>query len=81
MYSNYHHFCELFEQLGLPSDPPGIAAFIQSHSPLSPDIRLEDASFWSPSQAALLRQHIQEDSDWAVVADKLNLSLRAARTL
>lgn len=77
MHSNHHYFCELFEQLGLPSDTSGIAAFIQRHAPLSPDIRLEDASFWSSSQAALLRQHILEDSDWAMVADKLNLALRA----
>lgn len=77
MYPNHHHFCELFAQLGLPADPPGIAAFIQAHSPLPDDLRLEDASFWSPSQAALLRQHIMDDSDWAVVVDQLNLALHA----
>lgn len=77
MYPNYHHFCELFEQLGLPADPPGIAAFIQDHSPLPPGVRLEDASFWSPSQASLLRQHVLDDSDWAVVVDQLNLALHA----
>jgi hypothetical protein len=79
MSPHYHHFHELFKQLGLPSDPPGIVAFIQSHSPLPPGIRLEDASFWTPSQAALLRQLIAEDSDWVGVVDRLNLALRAAR--
>ena len=78
MSANYHHFCELFEQLGLPSDPAGIAAYIRSHSPLPAGIRLEEASFWSPSQAALLRQHTLDDSDWAGVVDQLNLALRAA---
>lgn len=77
MSPHYHRFCELFEQLGLPADVPGIAAFVQSHSPLDARTRLEDAAFWTPAQAALLREHIQDDSDWAEVVDQLNLALRA----
>lgn len=79
MSPHYHRFCELFEQLGLPADVPGIAAFVQSHSPLDARTRLEDAAFWTPAQAALLREHIQDDSDWAEVVDQLNLALRAPR--
>jgi len=77
MSANYHHFCELFQQLGLPADAASIAAYIRSHSPLPPAIRLEDAAFWTPAQAALLRQHLQDDADWAEVVDQLNLALRA----
>lgn len=76
MSPHYHRFCELFEQLGLPADVPSIAAFIQSHSPLGAETRLEDAAFWSPAQSALLREHLQDDADWAGVVDQLNLALR-----
>ncbi|MFN4352287.1 MAG: DUF2789 domain-containing protein [Hylemonella sp.] len=79
MSPHYHQFCELFAQLGLPADVPSIAAFIQSHSPLPPAVRLEDAPFWTPAQAALLREQLLADADWAEVADQLNLALRAAR--
>jgi hypothetical protein len=75
----YHQFCELFAQLGLPSDVKGIAAFIQGHSPLPASIRLEEAPFWTPQQAALLREHLQDDADWSAVVDQLNLALRAVR--
>lgn len=79
MSPHYHQFCELFAQLGLPADVPSIAAFIQSHSPLNAATRLEDAPFWTPPQAALLREHLQEDADWAELVDQLNLALRASR--
>lgn len=72
----YHQFCELFAQLGLPSDVKAIASFIQSHSPLPPGTRLEDAPFWTPAQAALLRDEIRDDADWAGLVDRLNLALR-----
>ena len=76
MDCSFHHFSNLFAQLGLPDSPEQIKVFIQTHSPLSPDIRLEDASFWTPSQAALLREEIIEDADWAEVVDQLNAALR-----
>lgn len=79
MSPHYHHFCELFEQLGLPSDVSGMVRYIHSHAPLPPGVRLEDARFWTPAQAALLRQQILEDADWAGVVDQLNLALRAPR--
>lgn len=79
MSPHYHQFCELFAQLGLPADLLSIAAFIQRHSPLHPAIRLEDAPFWTPAQAALLREQLLADADWAEVTDQLNLALRAAR--
>lgn len=71
-------FSQLFAQLGLADDPAGIAAFIRAHAPLDPATRLEDAPFWSPSQARLLREELLEDAQWAEVIDQLNVSLRSA---
>lgn len=78
MNASHHRFSELFAQLGLPSRPADIAAFIQAHAPLAGHIRLEDAPCWSPAQATLLREEILGDADWAEVIDQLNLALRAA---
>ncbi len=72
-----HPFHELFAQLGLPSEPKDIAAFIKSHSPLNAATRLEDASFWTPAQAALLREALGRDADWSHVVDQLSLALRS----
>jgi len=76
MEPTVHAFSELFAQLGLPSDPASIRAFIADHAPLADDIRLEEAGFWSPAQAQLLREERAEDADWAIVVDQLNLALR-----
>ncbi len=76
MSPHYHQFCELFAQLGLPGNEKDIAVFIQRHSPLDPRTRLEDAPFWTPAQAALLREELVGDADWAEVVDQLNLALR-----
>ncbi len=77
MDKSAHRFTELFAQLGLPSDEPGIRAFIAAHSPLGADIMLADAPFWNAAQAAFLREEIVEDADWAEVVDQLNAALRA----
>lgn len=77
MENPFHRFTELFAQLGLVMDEAGIQAFLASHSPLSPQVLLADAPFWSPSQAALLREQLLEDADWAEVVDRLNLALRS----
>lgn len=76
MYQFFHRFSELFAQLGLPSDPQSIARFIASKSPLDGAVLLQDAPFWTPAQATLLREHILEDADWAEVVDQLNNALR-----
>jgi hypothetical protein len=75
-----HQFHELFEQLGLPSDANGIARFIAAHAPLAGHIDLPDASFWSPAQAAFLREALLQDSDWAELADQLSQALRNSKT-
>lgn len=77
MQAFFHRFTELFEQLGLPSDPFSIAGFLRQHSPLDAAVRVEDAAFWSPAQAELLRQLLAEDADWAEVIDRLSLALRS----
>lgn len=71
-----HRFKDMFEQLGLPSDPDSIEAFIRTHSPLPDDVKLQDAPFWTPAQAAFLREELQEDADWAELVDVLNVALR-----
>lgn len=69
-----------FAQLGLPDDDPGIDAFIAAHRPLPMSLRLHEAPFWSPAQAQLIREKLQEDGEWAVVVDGLNVRLRADPT-
>ena len=76
MEHSFHHFSELFAQLGLPTDVDGIRDFVILHSPLPETLRLEDAPFWTPAQAMLLRDSILQDADWAEVVDQLNVALR-----
>lgn len=70
-----HTLANLFKQLGLNSDPASIDAFIATHSPLPPGMLISEAPFWTSSQAALLKEEILEDADWAVVVDELNVRL------
>ena len=74
-----HHFSDLFAQLGLPNDDDAIKSFIASHSPLSPDFRLPEAPFWTPAQAAFLREAILQDSDWVEMVDQLSVALREVK--
>jgi hypothetical protein len=76
MEHGFHPFHELFEQLGLPATPEEIRAFLQTHAPLPREVALPDAPFWTPSQAAFLREALLADSDWAEVADALSAALR-----
>lgn len=77
MDAPYHHFAELFRQLGLPSDDEAIGHFIALHRPLPAGVSLCDASFWSNGQRQFLREQIARDADWAAVVDALSLSLSA----
>lgn len=76
MEKPFHHFSELFAQLGLPSDEAGIRRFITLHRPLMPAVRLADAPCWNEAQAHFLREAIAQDADWAELVDQLNLALR-----
>lgn len=75
MESPTHPFSELFAQLGLANGHDDIQRFIASHSPLPDGMSLEDAPFWSPAQAQLLREERADDADWAMVVDRLNVAL------
>lgn len=77
METTAHHLSHLFDQLGLPSDQTSIDYFIQKHGPFARDILLCDAFFWTPAQAAFLREEILNDADWAKVIDQLNQRLHA----
>lgn len=76
MDTPFHHFSELFAQLGLANDAAAIERFIAEHAPLAGDVRLEDAPFWTAAQAQFLREAMGEDSDWAELADQLSTALR-----
>jgi len=66
----------LFARLGLPDDDASINHFVANHRPLSGDVPLESAPWWTPSQASFLSEAIDSDSDWSDVTDELNSLLR-----
>lgn len=72
-----HSMSNLFAQLGLPADDAAIERFIAAHSPLPPSMELSQAPFWTPAQAAFLRDEWREDADWAEVVDQLNVRLHS----
>lgn len=75
-----HSFSDLFAQLGLPCEPDDIAAFLAAHAPLADNVKLVEAPFWKPTQAAFLREALQQDSDWAAPVDQLSAALRSPKT-
>jgi hypothetical protein len=81
MNSPIHSSSDLFAQLGLPGDDPAIQAFISEHTPLAADLSLPDADFWTPAQAAFLRESMLQDSDWAVLVDQLSAALRGPTSI
>jgi len=72
MDTHLHAMPELFAQLGLPSTPEAIQAFIETNRSRAAHIALPDAPFWTPSQAEFLRDQVQNDADWAGVIDALD---------
>jgi hypothetical protein len=75
MEASLHTLNNLFAQLGLPSNDEEIETFIQTHSHLAGYITLAEAPWWTPAQAAFLREEILKDADWAEVIDQLNARL------
>ncbi|PCJ37478.1 MAG: hypothetical protein COA75_04350 [Cellvibrionales bacterium] len=71
-----HTLATLFEQLGLPSSEPAINEFIDQHSPLDPQLALQEASFWNPGQRSFLIEALAEDSDWTEMVEHLDAFLR-----
>ena len=76
MQFDFHGLSALFAQLGLEHDPFAMQAFITRHSPLPDTVRLDEAEFWTPAQARMLRESLMEDADWAEVVDHLDAALR-----
>ena len=76
-----HHMSNLFAQLGQANDGAAIEEFIETHRPLADSVQLHEAAFWTASQAALLREALLDDADWAGVADELNAELRVRHQL
>jgi hypothetical protein len=72
----HHAMSDLFAQLGLEHDDASIKRFIAKHRPLAATTTLVDAPFWTPVQAAFLKEKLAEDSDWALPIDHLSASLR-----
>ena len=71
-----HNLNTLFEQLGLDSSESAIDAFINQHKPIPHEVLLHEADFWTPAQAAFLKEALEEDADWAIVVDSLDSMLR-----
>ncbi len=77
MPTTQHHFSDLFAQLGLPDDEQSIANFLIVHTTKEKDFRLPDLPFWTPSQAAFLKESLVQDSEWTGLVDQLSSALRA----
>ena len=71
-----HTLATLFDQLGLPSTEKAIDIFVEEHSPLDPELRLESAQFWNPGQRSFLIEAQADDSDWTEVVEHLDAYLR-----
>lgn len=76
MDSHLHRMSDLFAQLGLPTTPEAIQAFIETNRAQVAHVALPDAPFWTASQAAFLRDQVQNDADWAGVIDRLDAAFR-----
>jgi hypothetical protein len=72
----YHGLSDLFAQLGLPNDGPSIGNFIRTHRALAHNLTLAEAPWWTPGQVSFIQEAIAEDSNWAIVVDKLDALLR-----
>lgn len=65
----------LFEQLGLPAGDGAIETFVRAHGPVPEGRPLWEEPFWSPSQAAFLKEAWEEDADWVEAVDELSALL------
>ncbi|GAC33508.1 DUF2789 family protein [Paraglaciecola polaris] len=74
---NYHTTMgDLFEQLGLGGEERDILAFIDEHKGLRQGVHIEDAEFWTKSQAGFIKNALLEDAEWAELIDQLNTRIR-----
>ena len=76
MFNSFKTLNILFAQLGLPDDDASIEKFIKEHKPLSPEVELARAPWWSRAQSCFLDEAIEHDAEWADAADVLDTMLR-----
>jgi AraC-like DNA-binding protein len=76
MHTTAYSLSTLFAQLGLADSDSAIEQFIRQHGSLPSRYRLWEAPCWNTGQAALLREELANDADWAEVIDQLNILLR-----
>lgn len=69
-------FKQLFDQLGLDSNNQAIDRFIEEHKGLDNSLKLQQAPFWTPTQAKFIDDSLNEDAAWAELIDQLNSRLR-----
>lgn len=74
MDTSAHTMKTLFLQLGLDNSEQAISEFINLNR-LAKETPLQQASFWSTSQAQFIKECLALDSDWAEVVDQLNVQL------
>jgi len=75
MDTSKHDMNGLFAQLGLDATRSGIYHFVKEHN-IQADLTIDEAPFWSESQASFIADSIQEDGDWSEVIDQLDTMLR-----
>lgn len=75
MDTSPHNLAMLFAQLGLNNSKEGIEKFTCEHN-IDTDLTIDEASFWTESQAKFLKEAIDEDGDWSEVVDQLDIMLR-----
>lgn len=64
----------LFEQLGMSGKSEDIEAFIEKNR-LADGISIYEAPCWTPQEAAFLKEGLEQNSDWALIIDELNVRL------
>lgn len=75
MFAEQPNMKSLFSQLGLDNSENEIEQFIEAHKGMNKSQHIDDAPFWTPSQAAFLANAINDDAEWAEVIDQLNVQL------
>ncbi len=76
MNSVYYSMANLFQQLGLPSEPEEIDDFVAKHKALSDGVTIAQAPFWNDAQAQFIVQALDSDSEWCEAVDQLDARLR-----
>jgi len=75
MDTSIHNMAALFAQLGLDNKKSDIEDFINTNK-IDKGVAIENASFWTKSQASFISESLKEDSDWSEVIDQLDILLR-----